>query len=233
MSYHCFFSMSVGLAGPIRVPKGTYAEVVKHVEEVTETLGLKVTQYLDNNPHWQRLTPPEGVPDKIACETVDRHNCWVVWFYGRLCKWSERPPEDGEEITPEQMKAVWYGLSRLTVPPERWTEDYYVSRMESLYEVMRGREDDGVSFDEKPLTPKQANAVVKLFSVYLDPGDTRLEVAEGNDHLSGLEDYTWCEKCGAINNSDIGTKVRHCRKRVGKGKGCPIRAEYGEEYRRD
>lgn len=92
----------------------------------------------------------------------------------------------------------------------------------SLYEVMRGRKSEGVTFDEKALTPKQTAKVIILFSEFLDHHDIRLDVPNGRDQLASSTDggYDWCEKCGAMDPDD----VPDCRKR-----GCPLRKELALE----
>lgn len=69
--------------------------------------------------------------------------------------------------------------------------------MGSLYEVMRGRPSEGITFDVKALTPAQAGAVIRLFEQFLDTHDVRLEVPHGYDHLASSLDggYQWCNKC--------------------------------------
>ena len=132
-------------------------------------------------------------------------------------------PIETEELTREGAQTFWHGLVDIPVPVERWTGDYYRERMEHLYEVMRGKENEGVTFDEKPLTPRQAAVVVRIFATYLDGGDLRLDVPNGYDYLASSSDggYDWCEKCGPAHPDDS----RACRK-----KGCPIYAE-DEEIR--
>lgn len=79
---------------------------------------------------------------------------------------------------------------------------------------------DGMSFDEKSLTPKQAAAVIRLFEQYLDPGDLRLDVPKGEDHLASSHDggYIYCDKCGPV----TWEHMEACRK-----KKCPAREDYG------
>jgi len=71
-----------------------------------------------------------------------------------------------------------------------------------------------VTFDEKPLTERQAAQVINLFSVFLDAHDCRLDVPKGYDYLASSYNggYIWCEKCGAV----TGDHMANCRKR-----GCP------------
>lgn len=223
MSYHVFFEFSVGLESPIHAPKGTLAKILAHVKEVEESLGFEVEQYKDNPKHWKSTTPPEGVSDKVFCKVAEEHNCFVRWLYDAISNWQESPPVDGETITPEDAVKFWHGLQIIDVPSHRWTSDYYRSRMEALYEVMRGRESEGVTFDEKPLTPRQAAQVINLFSVFLDPDDLRLDVPKDCDYLASSADggYVWCEKCkGAVTDDH----ARQCRKR-----GCPLRDDYGDD----
>ena len=95
--------------------------------------------------------------------------------------------------------------------------------MEVLYDVMRGNENEGITFGEKKLTPKQASAVVRLFSEFLDKHDRRLDVPNGHDYLASSYDggYWWCEKCGAITYDD----AESCGKRK-----CPYEIEFKQDY---
>lgn len=138
-------------------------------------------------------------------------------------QWSKKPVDDGEELTPEDAKRFWFGLRELSVPVYKWTADYYRDRMEHVYEVLRGREHEGVTLDkemkEKPLTPRQAAAVIRLFSEYLDPADLRLDVPWDCDYLASSSDggYEWCDMCcRPIAPENIGG----CRRR-----GCPLQQE--------
>lgn len=258
MSYHVFFALSTGLKNPILVPQGTLKVCQDHVARVERVLGFEVTRYKDNPAYWKSTTPRCGVHDETFCKVAKEHNEWVRWFYGRLCEWCEATPENPpkgawyagfnldkdprlmvdnygkpspppDTLTPEDAQTFWRGLQIIDVPVERWTEDYYRNRMEHLYEVMRGREHEGVTFDERALTPKQAAAVIGLFEEYLDDHDLRLEVPNGCDYLASSSDggYDWCEKCGPMNPDH----VPGCRR-----KACPLRAERDaeepKEYRR-
>lgn len=227
MSYQVFFAFSVGLAQVVTAPKGTLALIIAHVEEVEATLGLEREQYKDNPVHWKwNGWPDEDLDDKVLCEGVEAHNRWVRWLYDRLAEWEKEPVENGEEITPEDAKTFWHGLQTLTVPTRRWTGDYYRARMECLYEVMRGRPDEGISFDAAKLSPKQAGAVIRLFESFLDPQDLRLEVPKGCDHLASSYhgEYDWCERCGAV----LPEYAENCHKRA-----CPVQANWCEEDRPD
>lgn len=213
MSYAVFFSFSTGLKDAIRVPVGTLASIQQHVRNVTLTLGLCVEKYKDNAPHWVRrlapgskdrwldaTEPSTSISDQDYCEIAQVHNRWLRRLYADLGKWQKEPVQDGEEITPEDAQTFWHGLVDIDVPPARWTGTYYRNRMEHLYEVMRGHEDEGVSFDEDALTPKQAAAVIRLFSEFLDPADLRLDVPKDCDYLASSSDggYDWCITNGAV-----------------------------------
>lgn len=221
MSYHVFFDFSTGIARAMTVPAGTVKSCQDHVRLVEASLGYERTWRTQDTPHWgHTAVPRDGVSDKVFCELAQRHNQWVIWFYNALIEWQKKKPTGAaERMKVRDAKTFWHGLTQIRVPPERWTESYYRDRMEHMYEVMRGRESEGVSFDEKPLTPRQAAQVINLFS-FIDPGDARLDVPRGHDYLASSEDggYVWCEraKCGAMAHDDADA----CRKR-----GCPIRAE--------
>jgi ribosomal protein L40E len=231
MSYQVFFDFSLGLAQRLRVPAGTKKAIIAHVEEVESVLGLKRTQYENNAIHWDNFDPEfmngfPSVDNEVLCNTVLEHNAWVRGCYRDFADWSEKPFKSskghtGEWITPKDAKKFWHGFQRLEVGASRWTPDYYIDRMEHLYEVMRGRESEGVTFGEKALTTKQAAQVINLFSTFLDHADRRLDVPNGYDYLASSYDggYDWCEKCGPVHPDDADA----CRKRK-----CPIRAERGE-----
>ena len=86
----------------------------------------------------------------------------------------------------------------------------HVERMEHVYEVLRGHESEGVTFDAKALTPKQAAAVIRMLEPYLDAHDMRLEVPRGYDYLASSDDggYDWCITHGAVHPAD-GTCCRN------------------------
>ena len=227
MSYHVFFSFSTGLSQPMVCPKGTLEKIKTAIADTEKALGLVTTQYLDNPKHWDSRKNDEaikGVDDKVLCETAMRHNNFVRWLYEDFEKWSKNPPEDGETITLDEAKGFWHGLEFIKVSPDRWTPEYYIDRMEHLYEVMRGRDSQGVSFGEKALTEKQAAQVINLFSEYLDSDDRRLDVPRGHDSLASSYDggYDWCEKCGAVCPDDIGS-FKSCKRK------CPLKEEYADE----
>ena len=211
MSVQVFFAFSSGLAVTLKVPTGTKQALLTHVEEVEAILGLKRSKYKDNPVHWDHWDPEyrAGFPkvdDELLCKTVGSHNDWVRHTYRKFGEWSAHPVEGGEEITSEEAALFWHAFQELSVAPRRWTADYYRSRMESLYEVMRGRESEGVSFDVKALTPAQASAVIRIFEPFLDSHDLRLEAPHGHDYLASSYDggYSWCDKCFRAMTPDDG-----------------------------
>lgn len=217
MSYHVFFAFSSGLKNPLQVPKGTKQEILAHIEHVQSTLNLEITKYENNPAHWNHWKMGyEGIDDEVVCETVSKHNQWVRRIYWKIAEWAKKPVEDGETISLEDAQEFWHGLEILSVDPSRWTPDYYRERMETLYEVMRGRETEGISFGVKALTEKQAAAVINIFSEYLDKGDLRLDVPHGRDYLASSCDggYDWCDKCY---RPMVWDDAQYCRRRK-----CPL-----------
>lgn len=220
--FHVLFDFSSGLSKPIIAKPGTLDRIMSHLEEVETELGFKLVPTGDGF-RWEYTVPPEGVSDEVFCRVAERHNEFVYWLYKDFEKWSEEPFVGGEEITPEDAKIFWRGLRRINVPLHRWTRDYYMERMQSLYEVMRGREDDGVEFGARKLTEKQAAAVVGLFAQWLDRWDVRLDVPKGCDHLDsdGYGSAIWCDGCHALIAEN---NVWSCRK-----KKCPLKMEDDDE----
>jgi hypothetical protein len=218
MAYRTFFNLSAGLSRPIQAPIGTRREIIAHVNFVERTLGFKRRKYKDNPWHWQSTLPVEDVSDKIFCELAEEHNRFVRKLYEQLMEWSECPPEDGETITPKDAEEFWHGLVTIPVPTSRWTPEYYIARMEAVYEVLRGRECEGMTPEGKALNPRQAAFVIRLFSEFLDVWDRRLDVPLDCDHLASSYDggYEWCEKCGPVTEDHL----YRCRK-----KKCPMREE--------
>jgi hypothetical protein len=223
MAYNPFFELTDALAKTMKVPLGTKGYVVNHIKNVETTLKIERDKFQDNSEYW-KSNDYSDIPDKVLCEIASKHNAWVIWFYNRLIAWEEKPPETFEKMTRKDFQNYLPALKRIVVPPERWTGDYYRKRMEVLYEVMRGRECEGITFDEKALTVKQASQVINLFSEFLDVHDLRLAVPKDCDHLASLSEgeYEWCEKCGAITYEHS----LECRKH-----GCPLKKEHAEEER--
>ena len=226
MSYEVFFDFSAGLAQRVRVPQGTKDAIAIHVASVEQALGLLRTQYKDNPVHWDNRRDFSVLDNTLVCETVSCHNAWVRRLYADLAAWTTTPvPAPWEWLTPQDAKLFWHALEQLIVEPSQWTEQYYRSRMECLYAVMRGRETEGILWDVKALTSQQAAAVIRLFAPFLEIGDLRLDVPHGHDYLASSPDggYEWCGdgKRGcyrAIASDD----VWQCRRSVKK---CPLKDE--------
>lgn len=166
------------------------------------------------------MQAPKGTKARILCRTVSTHNLFVRRLYEDLALWAETPPADGETLTEADAAEFWHGLHELSVRQDRWTREYFRERMEHLYEVMRGRESEGVSFDAKALTPAQAAAVVRIFDCYLDNYAMCLDVPHGHDHLASSYDggYDWCGMCGRPMIFD--EAVATCRRRK-----CELKAQ--------
>lgn len=234
MSFHVFFVFAAGLAKPIRCPKGTLADIMKHVADVEAKHGVKPETY-NGRVRWCHFALREAIAalsDKDACRLADEHNAWVRWIYDRFTVWSEKPitGKGSEKITPAAAKKFWYALTMIDVPAERWTGDYYRARMDAAYEAMRGRGGrgggEGFTFDAEPLSEKQAAAVMILFSQWLDTHDIRLDVPNGHDCLKASCDggYEWCADCGAIDEDDFHNMLLSCKKR-----GCDLKKQHPEE----
>jgi hypothetical protein len=215
MSYETRFMFAAGLSKTIHCPAGTFDSITGHVLDVERSLHLKRVRYNENPVHWEWCDRfVEMKDDDVLCRTVMKHNQWVHTMWHWFGEWSKSPVKDGEKITPAKAKRFWHALTLLSVEPGRWSKDYYRDRMECLYEVMRGRNAEGISFDDlTPLTPEQASAVITLFSEFLDKGDIRLAVPNGCDHLKASYDggYDWCEEHGAIDENDFYSHAAECR----------------------
>lgn len=214
MSYQIYFGFAQGLKKIIIIPLGKIDFMRNLIETTENTLELKREKYLDNPERWA-FSKYEGIKDSLLCSTASHHNEEVRRFYNLLAACSEKPITSGDALTPDIFSELLPGLEFITVPPERWNGEYYKEKMQTLYEVMRGRESEGISFDTKKLTEKQAANVVRLFSEFLDHDDRRLDVPKGHDYLASSDDggYDWCEKCGAITWDDA--------QRCGRKK-CPL-----------
>lgn len=256
MSYAIHFSLSSGLAAPLTVPKGTKQRLLDHVSGVERILKLKRTKPYSQHDrdaghpdYWEsfgRWKDWADIDDELLCETVRHHNAWVAETYEWFAIWSNEPfsvpvkrtnqnclywnVTEVETITPEDAREFWPGFAKLDVPIGRWSGDYYRNRMEHLYEVMRGRPEEGVTFDAVALTQQQAGAVINLFSGYLDASDLRLDVVQtpgrgfnGQDRLASSYDggYSWCGGCFKPIDYDC---IGECKKR-----GCPLLKEANEE----
>lgn len=221
MSYKVYFGFATALDKTLKVQKGTIQKMSEHIESVENVLQIKREKYLDNPEHWA-FTDYKDIDDNVLCQTAQNHNGEVRFFYDTLVSWTENPPDEFEELTNEEFQKLLPGLQFITVKPERWTGEYYTKRMNVLYDVMRGHEVEGITFGERKLTIKQAGAVIRLFSEFLDTDDRRLDVPNGHDYLASSYDggYDWCEKCGAMTYED----AKRCNKRK-----CPLQKEYNEE----
>lgn len=221
MSYSVFFEFTQGLSKTIMLPRGTIAAFTNHIEQIESILQVKREKYLDNPEYWGAINF-DGIDEDELCKAAIEHNNWVRKVHNILDKYAEHPSEEAEELTNKKFQKILPALHFIKVPVEKWNGEYYTNRMEVLYEVMRGRESEGISFNTKALTEKQASNVILLFSEFLDHEDRRLEVPKGHDYLASSYDggYEWCEKCGAITYEDS----LECQR-----KGCPLQKQHKEE----
>lgn len=221
MSYKSYFFFAAGINQTIKVSKGTKKWVEDNIQQTEQDLNIEREQYLDNPIRW-KYSHYKDIKDKVLCETAQRHNDFIKRFYDHMSECSNKPPIEFEEITPDEFKEYLIGLNTIDVKPERWTGEYYTEQMQLMYEVMRGRgEDEGIYLDAPKLSIKQAGAVIRLLSEFLDNDDRRLDVPKGQDYLASSYDggYEWCEQCGAITWDDS----LYCKKRK-----CPLIKERKE-----
>jgi hypothetical protein len=223
MSYKGYFIFAQGLSKTIQVPIGTKEKIDNHVKWIESTLNIEREKYLDNPERW-KFNDYKNISNEVLCNSAEKHNNWVRDIYDLFQKCSKTPLVEFEDITPEEAQLFFPALQIITVKPERWTGEYYTSRMETIYSVMRGNEEEGITFDALKLTIKQAEQVIILFSEFLDNDDRCLMVPKGQDYLASNYDggYEWCEKCGAITYEDS----LDCEKR-----GCPLLKQYKEEQK--
>lgn len=223
VSCEVIFSFSVSISKPMRIPVGTIYEIEDRIKKTETALRFTREKYLKNPERWVSHDIGKDVDDKTACRVVSEHNQYSFWLWWWLSEWANKTPDGNTEIlTVEKSAELFPFLGQLSLSPDRWTGDFYQEQMVELYEVMRGRETNGISFDVKALTPAQADAVINFFSRHLDTRDIRLAVPKGHDYLARSDDggYSWCDKCYcAIVEQDVG----NCRKRK-----CPL-VEDGEQ----
>jgi len=219
MSYKSYWFFTAGINKTLIVKKGTKQWIEYNIQETEETLNIEREKYMDNPVRW-KWSDYKDIKNEILCEVAERHNNFTKRLYDRINECQKNIPTEFEEITPSDFAEYLPALSTITVPPERWTGDYYTEQMNVMYRVMRGQgEDDGIYLDAPKLSIKQAAGVIRLFSEYLDKDDRRLDVPKGHDYLASSYDggYEWCEKCGAITYDDS----LSCRTRK-----CPLIKEY-------
>lgn len=207
MSFRTFFDFTLGFNRTLYFKSGTFDRVHKQVNETERRLGIRREYYMGSCrwSNWPKLVSDE-TSDEEYCRAVEKHNSMVRCFYQECCGAGKRKTKaKPEAITPYMAQNLFIGLRQLNVRPERWTYEYYQSRMEAMYQAMRGNETEGIIFDSKPLTIKQARDVIILFSSYLDTHDIRLDVCRGHDQLTNSysEGYYWCQKCGAVDYDDL------------------------------
>lgn len=238
MSVETRFTLTQGLLRPIQVQAGTLAKLEAHKAMIVEIFGLG-----DDPTQWSwtirdklrtRSVPASHGLDRVPAREddagllTDTHVQEIASAHQRFLElmWARfsDPALDGESetITVEQAAEVWPVLTlSIQVPFWRWTAEHYHERMEHAYEVMRGRSSAGEHFDEEALTARQANAVILVFSRWMDTHDIRLEVPVGHDVLKrgDTSGYDWCEHCGAIDEDETRAMASQCE----RGKECPLR----------
>lgn len=243
MSFSVYFDFSWCLAKTLTVPAGTKKDAMDHVNEVQRLLNLKLEPPYEGNikacgelypahwDTWKRTGCWDKLDDDLLCKTVESHNVWVRAMYKKFAEYAKKPfvatqRSGTEELTPADARDFWHGFEILEVPVSRWSIDYYRTRMEALYEVMRGRSEEGTILDSKPLSQQQAAAVIRLFEQYLDNHDLRLDVVQspgrgfnGQDRIASSYDggYSYCDGCYKPIDYDC---IGDCLRRK-----CPLKRE--------
>lgn len=205
MSFMVFFEFSVGFQRTLFFRKGTYERVLLAVNSTERRLGIR-REYYDGACRWRHPLVIKVVGDAEYCDAVEQHNRMVRYFYSECDEADVQATERrSEAISPDMAANLFIGLRLLSVTPEMWTRDYYQARMEAIYQTLRGREEEGMTLDSEPLSVKQAEDVIILFSQYLDVHDIRLAVCKGQDSLTNSysEGYFWCSQCGAVDYDDL------------------------------
>ncbi len=252
MSVETRLQFTQGLNQPIQVQAGTMAWIARHKKMLVEVfeLGDEPTDW-----HWTiheklntRSVPAshglDRVParesdaglltDKHVREIAAAHRLFLDAMWARFSRGSSDPLDgERETITVEQAAEFWPVLTlSVEVPFWRWTAEHYHNRMEHAFSVMLGIESQGEHFDEDPLTIRQANAVVRVFSRWMDTHDVRLEVPNGRDQLERIDTgaYDWCQFCGAIDEDDVRSEAADCERAA----ECPLRALFAaDEFEED
>ena len=222
-AFKTFFMFASGLDRTVRVPRGTVDNIRNHIDDTTRQCKLKIVKFGDNPPHWNQYEPAADIDNDTASHLVRGHNRWVELLYEKLGRWTQSPPEEYEELTPEIANELWYGFSMLHLPVHRWSQEYFQEEMQELFDVMRGHDVGGIIWDEEPLAPKQAAAVIQLFESYLDNHDSRLELSHGHGmdgQLLNKDQYLWCPEDGAI----------PCHLADEDDEGCAICPECGKAF---
>lgn len=234
MTVEVRFMLSSGLAKAVLVPKGTLARIDAHVERLRTTFDLGKSSQRE----WSwcvrariAATGKNAIADDALCQIAEEHERLVdhVW---RVMTPREHKGET-EEITPERAAEFWDALTMgIAVPTARWTADHYAKKMDHAYSVMRGEGCRGESFStDESLSPKQAAAVIILFSQWLDEHDIRLDVPLDRDYLARSDDggYDWCETCGAV-DPDEAAACGVCRESIHVHKGDYIAYGRDDDY---
>lgn len=244
------FIFSVSLKDQMMVKKGFLESAKTHLDYVAVKLGFVVERqepsaaYPNGVAHWRI---PHDLEKKIDgalyCRVAMEHAEWLEDTKENLRKWSKEPPTgETEWLRPEDCIEFWYGLSPIEVPFEKWSREYFIWRMETVYQFLRTGEAEGCNSNGvKPLSVEQADLVIWMISelLHLDRHDVRMSVpkkwrwirrpgSRGRMVLKqtdviqpdGLYDgngYLFCEQCGPILDGYEGTG---CPRRK-----CPVRTE--------
>lgn len=206
---HIFFAFSEGLKQDIYVSKKTIEYVMHKVGLQMDTLDISDIAEIPDMSSLERFAEKHFEQghrgDEAICEFASEQCKLVEMAYDMVQKATPEPTtENTALLTQGDFKAILPMLKQVDVPIERWSKDYHRERMDEVYEILRGRPTDKVSWEIPPLTEEQAAGVVWLIDVVLgvDRHQNDLAVCKGQDHISDTNEYHWCEKCGAVDYDD-------------------------------
>lgn len=133
----------------------------------------------------------------ILVNAIYDWNETTKWFWWSIKKFKETDINRWRhvEITPAQVQDWIVFLDEIEVPSQYWTPYFYEETMSNLFNAMTCGEDkySNIIITGKRFSITQAEAIIRLFSSFLDTNDVRLNVPDGHGFLTS--DCTSCEKC--------------------------------------
>lgn len=218
------------------IKKSTMEFLESHKEWLIKKFGnIEVDEYtwlrhFPNEDHWSN---PNAGNNKLCC-MARHHNYFVRYMYYAMRDDRNAKNTELVKLTPKKAATYWPMFREITVPPERWNDEYYKEEMNELMLVFQRKGDDYVTFEAPPLTLEQAAQVVIAFAPYLDKHDIRLALPHGCGELYPSEECVYCVEKGEdfLENDMDNSECRKC-----KNKDCDygitVREWYEEEEEED
>lgn len=236
MLYRTGLQFSTGLKKSIMIKKSTMEYLERHKEWLIKEFGgidVRAQNWLKHFPNKDHWSNPDAGNNKL-CSMARHQNYFVRHMYYAMR--DDRNAKDVElvKLTPKKASSYWPMFHEVTIPPNRWSAEYYKEEMNELMLVLQGKGDDYVTFEAPPLTLEQAAQVVIAFDHYLDKHDIRLTLPRGCDELYPSEECQYCLEMGEdfLENDMDDYECRRC-----KNKDCDyglwIREQYEEEEKED